>query len=88
MNRKIRIAVVVLIAMWMAGCCTCRERYEPALKEWDETLKALRPTFEKGALTLPEPLNKSKLTRYDRLHQGVKRVRGEGPEVFATGGAE
>lgn len=73
--------IAVLVAL--TGCCTCRDRYKPALDQWAENLDALRPTMEKGAATLPDDLGQSKLDRYDRTTQGIKRVAGEGVEVWS-----
>ena len=87
-----RIFAIASIVLALSGCCTpCRDRYEPALKQWQENLEALRPTFVKGvkAEGLPDPkLEKAKIDRYDRTIQGIERVRGEGgPEVWSEEGA-
>ena len=77
--------MTLLLVLMLSGCCTCREQYEPALSQWQENLEALRPTMQNGANLLPEQeLTDSKMANYDRTIQGIKRVRGEGPEVWTT----
>lgn len=83
MKRFATLALILMMLLLAPGCCTCRGNYEPALKQWEENLDRLRPTMEKGAKTLPEDLGQTKMDLYDRTVQGIQRVRGEGPEVFA-----
>jgi hypothetical protein len=81
--------IVVALLVTLAGCCTCRERYSPALTQWAENLDRLRPTMEAGAGLLPEPdLTKTKMDLYDRTLQGIKRVNGEGPQVWTATAAD
>jgi len=80
----LRISALALV-LTLAGCCTCAERYDPALAQWQENLEEMRPTMQAGADLLPDPdLTQTKMDRYDRTIQGIKRVRGEGPEVFTA----
>jgi hypothetical protein len=76
--------IVMFLSTTLAGCCTCREQYEPALKQWQENLERLRPTMQKGANMLPTDLGATKMSFYDRTTQGISRVRGEGPEVWGA----
>lgn len=78
MNRF--IALILLLVL--SGGCACRDRYEPALSQWQTNLERLRLTMQKGADTLPDDLGNTKMGLYDRTIQGIKRVRGEGPAVW------
>lgn len=83
MHRMIATSLLVLTLL-APGCCTCRDQYEPALTQWQGELEAMRPTMQKGADMLPDPkLTITKMARYDRVVQGIKRVNGAGPEVFS-----
>lgn len=85
---KLRSFAIVL-ALVLSGCCTCRDRYKPALDQWTSNLEQLRPTMLAGAKLLPTPdLTESKMGLYDRTVQGIKRVNGQGPEVWNTPVAE
>lgn len=82
---KLRSCAIILALTFLSGCCTCRDRYEPALTQWTENLERLRPTMQAGANTLPDPdLGETKMGLYDRTIQGIKRVNGEGPEVWSA----
>lgn len=84
--KKSLFALTFIGALFMSGCCTCKDRYEPALSQWQGNLESLRPTVVKGAESLPdEKLRKSKVGVLDTTIQAIKRVRGEGPEVWAGG---
>ncbi len=80
--RSVGFFLLFFFAMTLTGCA-CRDRYEPALSQWQENLERLRPTMEKGAAMLPDDLGETKMGLYDRTIQGIQRVRGEGPEVWS-----
>lgn len=80
---KMRVVWFLLLLSVVLTGCTCRAKYDPALGQWQENLERLRPTMEKGADTLPDDLGDTKMGLYDRTVQGIKRVRGEGPEVWS-----
>jgi hypothetical protein len=77
-----RIVLLACTLVMLTGCCTCRDRYKPALTQWSENLKELRPTMKAGADLLPGDLGQSKMDRYDATKNGIDRVAGEGPEVW------
>ena len=84
-GRAVGFSLLALAALALGGCCTCRERYSPALKAWAQNLERLRPTVVKGAKDLPDDLRKTKVGLLDDTIRGIKRVDGAGPEVWSGG---
>ncbi len=83
-SRTVGFTLLFFLAFSLSGCCSCRDRYAHALDQWAENLDSLRPTMEAGASALPSDLGRTKMGRYDRTVQGIKRVAGEGPEIWGT----
>lgn len=82
--RSVGFSILIFLSLSLQGC-SCQERYRPAMEQWIENLEQnVRPAF-KTALDgsrLPEDLQQSKLGVLDDTISGMKRVNGEGPEVW------
>ena len=81
-----RLAIMCMTLSLLLGGCSCRERYEPAISQWQENLEeSVRPALVDAlnASAMPMDLQETKLDVLDRTIQGMKRTRGQGPEVWS-----
>jgi len=86
--RTMGFTLLLATTLLLSGCCTCRERYAPALEQMEENLRDdIRPKYEAAlkASGRPDDLMKNDLGLVDDTADGLERLRTHGPDAWEPG---